>query len=1055
MKAVAVRPAARTVELVDHPEPAIETATQVTLRVLEVGICGTDKEICAFKYGTPPAGTDHLVIGHESLGEVVEVGPAVTDVRAGDLVVPMVRRPCSARRPAGACPAGPSGLLLHRRLHRARHQGAPRLHDRVGRRRRALHERRAARAARRRRAGRAAHDRREGAGAAVRGPAAPAVGVSDAAAEGPRPLPSRARPRRRAGRTARRHGARARAASRPSSTRGARGRTARRGSCATSARRFVSRPRRIASPTCARGSARSTSSTRRPACRARVRDAGRCSARTASSSSPACPGRRAPSDVDTDGLMRNLVLQNQVVLGSVNASRDDFEAAIRDLARLPTPLAARRSRALITGRFPIDALPRAAARRPPTRIKSSLLRARRIAWTTREWLEADGLGGFASGTVCGVRTRRYHALLLAGDDAADRARRARERLRRLGRDAGGPLRAHRRSATRRDVVHPDGARAHRVASRAEPWPRWTFALDGRHARRAGARSCAHGRAAPSLLAWRLLARRRPGVALARAAVPLRPRLPRAAPREPGASASTPTSTATRVALAAVRRRAGGRRAARTARYAHEPDWYRNFLYAEERARGLDCVEDLASPGVLPLRPRARARPCWSLAADGDERRRRRDARRGRRAARASASARAAPRFASPLAARGRRVPRARAATGRTIVAGYPVVHRLGPRHVHRAARALPRDRPARRGARRSCSSGPGAVSRGHAAEPLPRSRRARPSSTRSTPSLWFVVAVHELPRARAAARRRVAARRARARCATAVDAILDGLRARHALRHPRRRRRPARRRRARRAAHLDGREGRRLGGHAAHRQAGRDPGAVAQRAAHRRRAARDALARARSSAARDAFARALLERRRAAASTTSSTSITCRARVDATLPAEPDLRGRRPAVRRCSTGERARAVVDAVERAAAGRRSACARSPRTSPPTSRATKGASPSATAPTTRARSGRGSSARSSRPGCACAARPPRRRPRRAGASSTRCCAIWRTRASATSPRSPTATRRTRRAAARSRPGRWARCCGSTAWSSVPDAAGCACGRRALYQSVRSVLT
>ena len=64
------------------------------LRVLEVGICGTDKEICAFEYGTPPEGSEYLVIGHESLGEVVEVGAAVKRVKPGDLVVPMVRRPC-------------------------------------------------------------------------------------------------------------------------------------------------------------------------------------------------------------------------------------------------------------------------------------------------------------------------------------------------------------------------------------------------------------------------------------------------------------------------------------------------------------------------------------------------------------------------------------------------------------------------------------------------------------------------------------------------------------------------------------------------------------------------------------------------------------------------------------------------------------------------------------------------------------------------------------------------------------------------------------------------
>jgi threonine dehydrogenase-like Zn-dependent dehydrogenase len=62
--------------------------------MIEAGVCGTDREICAFEYGTPPAGMEQLVIGHESLGEVVEVGAKVTRVKVGDLVVPMVRRPC-------------------------------------------------------------------------------------------------------------------------------------------------------------------------------------------------------------------------------------------------------------------------------------------------------------------------------------------------------------------------------------------------------------------------------------------------------------------------------------------------------------------------------------------------------------------------------------------------------------------------------------------------------------------------------------------------------------------------------------------------------------------------------------------------------------------------------------------------------------------------------------------------------------------------------------------------------------------------------------------------
>ena len=77
MRAIAVHPGRRDVSLVEIEEPRITQPTQVKLRMLEAGVCGTDREICAFEYGTPPEGSPHLVIGHESLGEVIEVGAAV------------------------------------------------------------------------------------------------------------------------------------------------------------------------------------------------------------------------------------------------------------------------------------------------------------------------------------------------------------------------------------------------------------------------------------------------------------------------------------------------------------------------------------------------------------------------------------------------------------------------------------------------------------------------------------------------------------------------------------------------------------------------------------------------------------------------------------------------------------------------------------------------------------------------------------------------------------------------------------------------------------------
>src|SRR3981189_3720660 len=105
MRAVAVFPAERRYEVIDHPTPSIAAQTQVKMRMLDVGICGTDKEIVAFNFGTPPVDSPYLVIGHESLGEVIETGSAVTRVKPGDLVVATVRRPCDVHS-CMACRAG-------------------------------------------------------------------------------------------------------------------------------------------------------------------------------------------------------------------------------------------------------------------------------------------------------------------------------------------------------------------------------------------------------------------------------------------------------------------------------------------------------------------------------------------------------------------------------------------------------------------------------------------------------------------------------------------------------------------------------------------------------------------------------------------------------------------------------------------------------------------------------------------------------------------------------------------------------------------------------------
>src|SRR5277367_838363 len=104
MRAVAVFPDKRQISLVDHPEPSLTSPTGVKLRILDVGICGTDREIAAFEYGFPPADSEYLILGHESLGEVVDVGKDVTALKPGDLAVLSVRRPCPEFCPA--CAAG-------------------------------------------------------------------------------------------------------------------------------------------------------------------------------------------------------------------------------------------------------------------------------------------------------------------------------------------------------------------------------------------------------------------------------------------------------------------------------------------------------------------------------------------------------------------------------------------------------------------------------------------------------------------------------------------------------------------------------------------------------------------------------------------------------------------------------------------------------------------------------------------------------------------------------------------------------------------------------------
>ena len=99
MKAIAIIPNTTDIHLVDRPEPKISSPDEVKLRVVRVGICGTDREETAGGRSKEPAGQAELVIGHEMLGQVVEVGQTVSRVRPGDYAVFTVRRGCGKCQP--------------------------------------------------------------------------------------------------------------------------------------------------------------------------------------------------------------------------------------------------------------------------------------------------------------------------------------------------------------------------------------------------------------------------------------------------------------------------------------------------------------------------------------------------------------------------------------------------------------------------------------------------------------------------------------------------------------------------------------------------------------------------------------------------------------------------------------------------------------------------------------------------------------------------------------------------------------------------------------------
>jgi predicted glycogen debranching enzyme len=385
-----------------------------------------------------------------------------------------------------------------------------------------------------------------------------------------------------------------------------------------------------------------------------------------------------------------------------------------------------------------------------------------------EWLETDGLGGFAMGTSSGMRTRRYHGLLCAATQPPV------GRMLMVGAVEAwieGPQGSFALSSQvyGGGVVHPDGA-SRILGFRPDPWPTWSFDLgDGLELEHEifltyGAPVVA--------LAWR------PNHARAGHILRVRPLL---AGRDFHAlhHENPAFRFDTQVGAGGDLRwqpYAGvpGLKARASGEWTSDPEWYRAFEYEQERARGLDHLEDLASPGVWSF-DLSRGEACVLLAADVDGARdklgqadgaaadlalttvrRLREAERTRRAVFATPLARAADAY---LVQRGE---------GRTIIAGYPWFGDWG-RDTFIAMRGLCLTSGRLREARDLLVEWAGLVSQGMLPNRFPDGGEA-PEYNSVDAALWFIVAVDEWLRATGA----LAAVPDRAALERAVDEIVAG-----------------------------------------------------------------------------------------------------------------------------------------------------------------------------------------------------------------------------------------------------------------------------------------
>jgi predicted glycogen debranching enzyme len=210
-----------------------------------------------------------------------------------------------------------------------------------------------------------------------------------------------------------------------------------------------------------------------------------------------------------------------------------------------------------------------------------------------EWLETDGLGGFASGTVGGHRTRRYHALLLTAT-APPSGRVVLVNGIEAWIDAAGQVTPLSTQHYLPDVMHPRGDRV-LEAFDSEPWPRWLYRLDHQ--------TCIEQELflvdgfALVAMRWRL--KKQHASSKAPIWLTIRPLISgrdyHALHHENPSFRFDAEVDGQRVAwhpydgIPQIITVSNGE-------YGHAPLWYRNFLYQREVERGLDCTEDLASPG---------------------------------------------------------------------------------------------------------------------------------------------------------------------------------------------------------------------------------------------------------------------------------------------------------------------------------------------------------------------------------------------------------------------------------------------------------------------------